>query len=413
MPIEIDASCINRDALRVISKLHDAGYEAYLVGGGVRDLLLGFSPKDFDIATSAHPEEVRRLFDNSRVIGRRFRIVHVYGSKGFVEVATFRAAGRAHVNQQGRIIADNTYGSIDEDAFRRDFTANALYYDPDKGRLLDLVGGMQDLNARMLRAIGDPDLRFREDPARMLRAVRLSVKLDFQMEKQVEASIYRLSHLLSEVHPARLFDEIVKLFFAGFAVRTFDALREYGLLQYLFPMTEKELGDHSSETFSALVYTALQRTDERVRSGKHLNPSFLYAVFLWGPLRVLTRQLELDGLSHKVAYAAAVENTVISQLRYTSVPRRLQHPMREIWDLQFRFYRKHGNQAFRLSQHPRFRAAFDFLCLRAAAGEQVDRLCEWWTVFQEADLKTKRKMTNPRGDRQRKSQRGAAKRTYH
>ena len=185
MPVEIDSSCINRNALRVISKLHDAGYEAYLVGGGVRDLLLGHSPKDFDIATNAHPEEVRRLFDNSRIIGRRFRIVHVYGSKGLVEVATFRAAGRAHVNQKGRIIADNTYGSIDEDAFRRDFTANALYYDPDEARLLDLVGGLQDLDARMLRVIGEPDLRFREDPARMLRAVRLSVKLVIERVRTV------------------------------------------------------------------------------------------------------------------------------------------------------------------------------------------------------------------------------------
>ena len=413
IPVEIDSSCINRNALRVISKLHDAGYEAYLVGGGVRDLLLGHSPKDFDIATNAHPEEVRKLFDNSRIIGRRFRIVHVYGSKGLVEVATFRAAGRAHVNQKGRIIADNTYGSIDEDAFRRDFTANALYYDPDEARLLDLVGGLQDLDARMLRVIGEPDLRFREDPARMLRAVRLSVKLDFQVEKQAEESIYRLGHLLSEVHPARLFDEIVKLFYTGFAVRTFDALREFGLFQHLFPMTEKELCDRSGETFSALVYTALQRTDERIRTGKHVTPSFLYAVFLWGPLRALVRQLELDGLSHKVAHAAAVENTVISQMRFTSIPKRLQHPMREIWDLQFRFYRKYGNSAFRLYRHPRFRAAYDFLCLRAAAGESVDRLCEWWTTFQEADLPTKRKMTNVRRGRQRKSQRGSAKRTYH
>ncbi len=411
--VNIDTSRIDRNALRVISGLHAAGFQAYLVGGGVRDLLLGLSPKDFDIATDAHPKDVRRLFDNSRVIGRRFRIVHVYGPKGYVEVATFRAAGRAHVNQKGRILTDNIYGSIDEDAFRRDFTANALYYDPDEGRLLDLVGGRQDLDARLLRVIGDPDLRFREDPVRMLRAIRLAVKLDFKVEKRAEETICRLGHLLSEVPSARLFDEILKLFHAGFAVRTFSSLREYGLFQYLFPMTEKALEDTTLQTFTSLVYGALQNTDERVRAGKPVTPSFLYAVFLWGPMRVLTRQLELDGLSPKIAHDAAMQDTIISQLRYTSIPKRMSHPMRDMWDLQYRFYRKRGKQVFRLYQHARFRAAYDFLCLRAQAGEPVDRLCEWWTVFQDADEATQRKMVRAPGRGAGKTPFKSGNRTYH
>ena len=411
--VDIDASHINRDALRVISRLHAAGYQAYLVGGGVRDLLLGFSPKDFDIATDAHPEDVRRLFENSRVIGRRFRIVHVYFSQGYVEVTTFRAAGRAHVNQQGRIITDNTYGSIEEDAFRRDFTVNALYYDPDAGQLLDLVNGRPDLEARLLRVIGDPNLRFREDPVRMLRAVRLAAKLGFRAESQAKETIYRLGHLLSEVPPARLFDEMLKLFHGGFAVQTFTALREYGLFQYLFPLTEKALKDTSLQTFSDLVYGALQNTDERIRTGKSVTPSFLYAVFLWGPIRVLARQLELDGLSPKVAHEAATKDTVISQLRYTSIPKRLSYPMRDIWDLQYRFYRKRGKQVFRLYQHARFRAAYDFLCLRAGAGEPVDKLCEWWTVFQDADEATQRRMSRSSGGRTGKTLYRSGNKTYH
>ncbi len=411
--VDIDVSHINRDALRVISRLHAAGFQAYLVGGGVRDLLLGLSPKDFDIATDAHPEDVRSLFENSRVIGRRFRIVHVYSSQGYVEVATFRAAGRAHANQQGRIITDNTYGSIEEDVFRRDFTANALYYDPDVGQLLDMVHGRPDLDARLLRVIGDPNLRFREDPVRMLRAVRLAVKLAFRVDRQAKEAIYRLGHLLSEVPPARLFDEMLKLFQAGFAVQTFSALREYGLFQYLFPLTEKALKDTSLQTFSDLVYGALQNTDERIRTGKPVTPSFLYAVFLWGPMRVLALQLELDGLSPRVAHEAAVKDTLISQLRYTSIPRRISYPIRDIWDLQYRFYRKRGKQVFRLYQHARFRAAYDFLCLRAGAGEPVDKLCEWWTIFQSADESAQRKMLRSSGDKTGKTLYRPENKTYH
>ncbi len=389
----IDTSQISHGALEVISQLHAAGFQAYLVGGGVRDLLLGMQPKDFDIATDAHPEDVRQLFENSRIIGRRFRIVHVYFSEGYVEVATFRAADRADVNHQGRIIADNTYGSIEEDAFRRDFTVNALFYDSDAKQVLDLVKGRDDIDVKLLRVIGDPNLRFREDPVRMLRAVRLSSKLDFEIEQQAKDSIYRLGHLLSEVPSARLFDEMLKLFHGGFALHTFNSLRHYGLFKYMFPLTEKVLNEKSSDTFLNLVRCALQNTDDRINSGKSVTPAFLYSVFLWGPMRKLSRKLELEGLSPKVAHEAAVKDTIISQLQYTSIPKRFGYPMRDIWNLQHRFFRKRGKQVFRLYEHARFRAAYDFLCLRACAGEAVDELCEWWTVFQDVDEATQRKMS--------------------
>ena len=409
----IDISQISRGALEVISELGEAGFQAYLVGGGVRDLLLDLHPKDFDIATDAHPEDVRRLFENSRIIGRRFRIVHVYFSEGYIEVATFRAANCEDINRHGRIITDNTYGSIEEDAFRRDFTVNALFYDSSTKQVLDFVNGRQDINAKLLRVIGDPDLRIREDPVRMLRAVRLATKLDFKIEQQTETSIYRLGHLLTEVPAARLFDEMLKLFHAGFALQTFNSLRNYGLFQYMFPLTEKVLEEKSSDTFENLVKCALKNTDDRISSGKSVTPAFLYAVFLWGPMRMLSRQLELEGLSPKIAYEAAAKDTTLSQLHYTSIPKRFSYPMRDIWNLQHRFYRKHGKHVFRLYKHPRFRAAYDFLCLRASAGEPVGELCEWWTIFQDADEATQRKMSRESKNKNSIRQKPSAHKTYH
>ena len=391
--LSIDITQINHGALQVISTLHAAGYQAYLVGGGVRDLVLGLHPKDFDIATNAHPEDVRQLFDNSRIIGRRFRIVHVYFDNGYIEVATFRAAEQAAVNHKGRIISDNTYGTMEEDAFRRDFTVNALFFDSDANEILDYVNGRQDIQAKLLRVIGDPELRFREDPVRMLRAVRLATKLKFEIEQQAKNVIFRQGHLLSEVPPARLFDEMIKLFHGGCAQKTFNTLREFGLFQYMFPQTEKLLIKNDSDSFANLVQCALENTDDRIRLGKSVTPAFLYAVFLWGPMRSLSKQLELDGLSPKIAHDAAAKDTIISQLSFTSIPKRFSYPMREIWNLQHRFYRRRGKQVFRLYKNIRFRAAYDFLCLRATAGEPVDDLCEWWTVFQDVDVDTQRKMS--------------------
>ncbi|MEJ2115833.1 MAG: polynucleotide adenylyltransferase PcnB, partial [Gammaproteobacteria bacterium] len=380
----IDSSLICEVALDVISQLHAAGFYAYLVGGSVRDLLLNLHPKDFDIATNATPENVRELFENSRIIGRRFRIVHVYYGGGFIEVATFRAANTASVNTQGRIIADNTYGSIEEDAFRRDFTVNALFYDSEKNQILDLVGGLQDVEARVLRVIGDPNLRFREDPVRMLRAVRLATKLNFEIELSAKDAIFRLGCLLSEVPSARLFDEMIKLFHGGYALETYHALRKFDLFRHMFPLTEQVL-EQEAGTFTNLVKFALENTDERIRSGKSVTPAFLYAVFLWGPMRKLSKMLELDGLSPQVAHDASVKDTILSQLPYTSIPKRFSYSMRDIWNLQYRFYRRRGKHVYKLFEHARFRAAYDFLCLRASAGEPVVELSEWWTEFQEVD----------------------------
>lgn len=413
----IDYGLICEGALDVISQLHATGFKAYIVGGGVRDLLLDLHPKDFDIATDATPEDVRQLFDNSRIIGRRFRIVHVYFEGGFTEVATFRAANTASVNTQGRIIADNTFGNIEEDAFRRDFTVNALFYDSEKNQILDLVDGLQDIDAKLLRVIGDPDLRFREDPVRMLRAVRLATKLNFEIEKSAKDAIFRLGCLLSEVPSARLFDEMIKLFHGGFALKTYQALREFDLFRHMFPLTEQVL-EQEANTFINLVKLALENTDERIRSGKSVTPAFLYAVFLWGPMRKLSKQLELDGITPQVAHDASVKDTILSQLPFTSIPKRFSYSMRDIWNLQYRFYRRRGKRAYQLFEHDRFRAAYDFLCLRASAGEPVDELCEWWTVFQDVDDATRRKMT--RTPQNRSSKRGSRanprlskKKTYH
>lgn len=411
--LSIDTSQINHGALSVISTLHAAGFQAYLVGGGVRDLLLDLHPKDFDIATDAHPEDVRQLFENSRIIGRRFRIVHVYFNDGYIEVATFRAAGQAAVNPKGRIISDNSYGTMVEDAFRRDFTINALFYDSDSNEILDYVSGRQDIDAKVLRVIGDPDLRFREDPVRMLRAVRLAIKLNFKIEGQAKDSIIRLGCLLSEVPPARLFDEMIKMFQAGYALKTFNALCEFQLFQYMFPQTEKLLRNNPSDTFSNLVRYALENTDERIHSGKSVTPAFLYAVFLWGPMRNLSKQLELDGLSAKIAHDAAIKDTILSQLPFTSIPKRFSYPMRDIWNLQHRFYRRRGKQVFRLFEHSRFRAAYDFLCLRARSGEPVDELCEWWTTFQGVDDATKGSMSRAVNNKNQSKPHKSKKNTFH
>lgn len=406
----IDYGLICEGALDVISQLHAAGFKAYIVGGGVRDLLLNLDPKDFDIATDATPEDARQLFDNSRIIGRRFRIVHVYFDGGYTEVATFRAANTASVNTQGRIIADNTFGSIEEDAFRRDFTVNALFYDSEKNLILDLVDGLQDIDAKLLRVIGDPDLRFREDPVRMLRAVRLATKLNFVIEQSAKDAIFRLGPLLSEVPSARLFDEMIKLFHGGFALQTYQALREFDLFRHMFPLTEQALENETS-TFTNLVNLALENTDERIRAGKSVTPAFLYAVFLWGPMRKLSKQLELDGLSQQVAHDASVKDTILSQLPFTSIPKRFSYSMRDIWNLQNRFYRRRGKRAYQLFEHDRFRAAYDFLCLRASAGEPVDELCEWWTVFQDVDDATRRKMT--RAPQKRSNMQGSVESPSH
>jgi len=387
---------ISSAALQVLNTLHQAGHAAYLVGGSVRDLLLGREPKDYDVATDARPEQVRKLFRrNARLIGRRFILVHVQFGQEIVEVATFRGSGEASEetgerSASGRILADNAYGSLEEDAGRRDFTSNALYYNIADRSILDFAGGLDDLRAGRLRMIGDPEQRYREDPVRMLRAVRFAAKLGFQMDPAVEAAISPCRDLLLEVPSARLFEETIKLFLAGFAQSSYELLRRTGLFAALFPQLDSVLDAPGAESARELLRLALEGTDQRVAMGKSVTPAFLFAALLWPALQAQRRQLEAQGKPTAVALQQAAAELLEESRGRVAIPRRFTLPMREIWDLQPRFLRRGGRRPYALLAHPRFRAAYDFLLLRQQSGEFTDDpqsadLGRWWTEFQEAD----------------------------
>ena len=372
----------------MLYRLKDAGYDAYLVGGGVRDLLLGREPKDFDVATNATPEQVKATFRNCRLIGRRFRLAHVHFGREIIEVATFRAAqppaDAAAQSDNGMILRDNVYGTIEEDALRRDFTVNALYYDIRDFSVVDYAGGMQDLQEGVLRLMGDPETRYREDPVRMLRAARFSAKLGFKLHPDTEAPIAGLAGLLADVPSARLFEEVLKLFMGGYGVASFEKLRHHHLFGQLFPDTEAALATEEEGFPHTLVLEGLANTDARVREGKPVTPAFLFAVLLWEPVRLRAMELEqAEGISTIAALNAAASDVIERQLARVSIPRRFSVPMREIWTMQPRFHFTRGKRPKRLAAHPRFRAAYDFLLLRARAGEVEQALADWWTDFQE------------------------------
>ncbi|GBE48565.1 poly(A) polymerase I precursor [bacterium BMS3Bbin12] len=380
----VSRSDISPNAIKVLYRLSRAGYRACLVGGGVRDLLLGREPKDFDVGTDARPEQVRALFRNCRLIGRRFRLAHVHFGREIIEVATFRGGGEAGGEGDDRQIGDNVYGTLEEDVWRRDFTVNALYYDIEDFSVVDYVGGVEDLQAGLLRVIGEPATRYREDPVRMLRAVRFAAKLGFRLEPDTEHPIPVLAGLLEDIPPARLFEEVLKLFLAGCALETFERLRHYGLFARLFPQTEACLAREEGGFPSIFVSRALANTDERVAAGKPVTPVFLFAALLWEPVRRRAAQLEAEGATALEAVQDAGDEVVRRQIRHVALPRRITLPMREIWQLQIRFAGPpRGKRALRLLQHPRFRAAYDLLALRAQAGEEVGSLVDWWTEFQE------------------------------
>ncbi|AOV16583.1 poly(A) polymerase [Acidihalobacter aeolianus] len=388
----ISRANISQNALKVLYRLKDAGYEAYLVGGGVRDLLLGREPKDFDIATSARPEEVNQLFRNCRLIGRRFRLAHVHFGREIIEVATFRApheiaAGEdeAVLSDEGRILRDNVYGTFEQDAWRRDFTVNALYYDIRDFSVVDHTGGADDIREGVLRLIGDPEVRYREDPVRMLRAVRFAAKLGFRIERRSETPLFELAPLLADVAPARLFDEMLKLFQGGAAVASFELLRHYGLFGVLFPATEATLATEVDGFPLTFLRLALENTDRRIAEGLPVTPAFLFATLLWEPVRLRAADLAHDELGELTALQIAAAEVTAEQTRSISMPKRFSLPMREIWTQQPRFAQRQGKRPLRLMAHPRFRAAYDFLCLRSKAGELDTELCEWWTRLQEAD----------------------------
>jgi len=408
---------INPNAVKVLYRLNKAGFQAHLVGGGVRDLLLGHQPKDFDVATDATPDEVRHLFRNCRLIGRRFRLAHVVFGRDVVEVATFRADHRAsdgddegQVHDDGRILRDNVFGTIEDDAFRRDFTVNALYYDISRFAVLDYTGAMDDLEARRLRLIGDPEARYREDPVRMLRAVRFAAKLDFEVEGGTAEPIHELGPLLHDIPPSRLFDEVLKLFVTGHAEQSLAQLRRFDLLQYLFPAADAALkaGDTG---FEALLARTLDNTDRRLAEGKPVTPAFLYAAFLWPAATGEARRLAGEGESAVMAMQRAASRAADEQQRHTSLPKRFSGPMREIWILQPKLERYRAKRARRLLAHPRLRAAWDFLCLRRDAGEDLAAICDWWQQAMEAesggqkappDLKQEGGDSGPDGPRKRR-----------
>ena len=421
----------------MLYRLKDAGYQAFLVGGSVRDLLLGIVPKDFDVATNALPEEIRRVFRNCRLIGRRFRLAHVHFGDEIIEVATFRASAapeevddedhrevddaRAH-DDSGRILRDNLYGSIDADVWRRDFTANALYYNIADFSVWDYVGGAADVENRILRLIGDPEVRYREDPVRLLRAARFAAKLGFTLHAETRAPMRELAPLLAGVPAARLFDECLKLFLSGHAVAAFARLQEFDLLPHLLPALAEELAREPDGEAARLLRLGLAGTDARVHADRAVTPTFLFAVLLYGPIMRLAAERSAAGVPGPQAFAEAADAVVAQQVRRVAVPKRFTLPLRELLALQPRFERRDGRRALALLNHPRFRAAYDFFVLRAEAGAVPRELADWWTELQTLNADERLERVNavaptaeagadgdqpPRRRRRRRGRRGA------
>nr|WP_317986196.1 polynucleotide adenylyltransferase PcnB [Celerinatantimonas diazotrophica] len=409
---------ISDNALKVLYRLHKAGYEAYLVGGGVRDLLLGKKPKDFDVTTNATPDEVKKLFRNCRLVGRRFRLAHILFGREIIEVATFRGHhdesendNKQHLqSDQGMLLRDNVYGSLDEDAERRDFTINALYYNIADFSLIDFANGLKDIQEKRIALIGPPDTRYHEDPVRMLRAVRFAVKLGFNISHSTGEPIHRLSGLLRDIPAARLFEECLKMFLAGEGKNTFLGLKEHGLLIPLFPQLKPLLasgGEHS--TTLEFITAALESTDRRVRNEQRVTPAFIFAAILYPVLEIRIQELLTElSLPSTDALAMAMNQVLATQCKSIAIPRRFTSAIREIWELQGRLTRRQGKRAQRCFEHPRFRAAYDFLELRAktSGDKELLDLVQWWTQFQNANDKERFNMTKALG----KGTRAASKR---
>jgi poly(A) polymerase len=398
---------ISSAARRTITGLQEKGYAAYVVGGAVRDLLLGLEPKDFDIATNATPEQVRSVFRRSRIIGRRFRLVHVMFGDETVEVSTYRArhgadAAEGSSDEHGRILRDNVFGTQQEDASRRDFTINALFYDPTSEEIMDFCDGLDDLKARRLRMIGDPEQRYREDPVRMLRAVRLAAKLGMKIESETRAPIKRLATLLANVPAARLFEEMMKLLMSGHATACLLQLRHEGLHHGLLPMLDVILEQPMGERF---VMLALQRTDERIREDKPVSPGFLFAALLWHEVLAAWKLAQEEGLAAMPALFKAMDHVIHVQAEKLSIPRRFGADMKEIWALQPRMLARSGKRPYSVLAHPRFRAGYDFLVLRCDSGEVDAEVAEWWENFQKADEDTRKQMLLPDGGPKRRRRR--------
>jgi poly(A) polymerase len=436
----ISRAAISPNALKVLYRLKEAGYQGFLVGGAVRDLLLGLRPKDFDVATNALPEEVRRLFRNCRLIGRRFRLAHVFFGNEIIEVATFRAAAAPEredaedsdadadagagaegdagagpegdpdaasegaadsgtyqsvaefsppsdsehraFDLRGRILRDNIYGTIEEDVWRRDFAANGLYYSIEDFSIWDFVDGVSDIKARRLKLIGDPETRYREDPVRMLRAVRFAAKLDFSIEPNTEQPIKRLAYMLDGVPAARLFDEVLKLFLSGFGLKAYRLLQQYGLFEHLFPQSAAAFALPPYAYAAEMLERGLANTDERIAADKPVTPTFLFAVLLWSAVLRELNERQAGPTPDLALLMQACDTVLRAQQSRVAIPRRFAIPMRELLMLQPRFNRRSGVKALSILQHPRFRAAYDFLLLRAQVGVADPELAKWWTDIQ-------------------------------
>lgn len=402
----VSRQLLSPNAVKVLYRLNKGGFDAYLVGGGVRDILLGLKPKDFDIATNATPEEIKGLFRNCRLIGRRFRLAHIVFGREIIEVATFRGHHEngssaptnnkttSKQNDQGMLLRDNIYGTIEEDAERRDFTINALYYSTKNFEVFDFANGIQDINDRVIRLIGDPDKRYREDPVRMLRAIRFATKLDMNIEKATSEPIHELAPLMASIPAARMFEEFLKMFISGKAFANFELLRQYDLFQYFFPAVDQALNQHD-ELLEQFILLAMRNTDKRINNDQRVTPAFLFAAMLWYPLQKYIQQLNVSTqLPPQDAFFAALSEIMPEQQRSISIPKRFQGVMKDIWILQDKLSRRDGKRAFTAFEHPKFRAGYDFLLLRAEI-EQTPSLLElakWWTDFQNVSPETRLQM---------------------
>ena len=395
---------LSDNALKVLYRLNKGGYDAYLVGGGVRDILLGEHPKDFDIATNATPEQIKRLFRNCRLIGRRFRLAHIVFGRDIIEVATFRGhhgdgeqkkeKNHSKQSEDGMLLRDNIYGTIDEDAERRDFTINALYYSVKDFKVYDFADGIRDIENKVIRLIGDPETRYREDPVRMLRAIRFATKLDMIIEENTAKPIKELAPLMANIPAARLFEEYLKLFLGGKSKENFYQLHQYKLLEYFFPHINQQINEDKNSNAAKFVDQVLTNTDLRINQDKRVTPAFLLAAVVWYKLEESINNLITNSsMPYQDAFFAAMNEISAEQQRCIAIPKRFQLPMRDIWFLQQKLMHREGNKAFKVLEHPRFRAGYDFLLIRGQIeGGELLELANWWTHFQDASQDTKEQM---------------------
>lgn len=433
---------LSQNTLKVIEGLLKHNYEAYAVGGCIRDRLLGSSPKDFDVVTNATPEQIKACFRNCRLIGRRFRLAHITFGRDIIEVATFRghhgdetqdanklpkktnnrealtnkklANVRAHKSDSGQLLRDNIFGSIEEDAARRDFTFNAMYFDIRTESILDFANGIDAIADKEVRMIGPAELRFCEDPVRMLRAIRFACKLNMTLPSDLSACIHKNAHLLTNIPPARLFEEVSKLLLSGQGWKTFLGLYEHNLMSQLFPLLTALLRDKTGKEYQ-LVEKMLKNTDNRINNDQRITPAFLYAAFLWYPMEERAQELMFESaMPHHDAINVASSEILTQQCRKIMIPKRFSIPAKEIWSLQTRLQRRQGKRCLQLIGHPRFRAAYDFLLLRShAEGGDLIELSQWWTDFQKVDNQEQQKMLSllpsSRRPRRRNNRRKAQK----